>query len=63
MASVEIPRGSHPRSVSNTKLAAAWRNDVECPSVRRGEEAEMGLPGLIRTVVLLGLGTLWLLVA
>ena len=41
--------------------SAAWRNEVERPSVRRGEEAEMGLPGLIRTVVLLGLGTLWLL--
>ena len=34
---------------------------MERPSVRRGEEAEMGLLGLIRTVVLLGLGALWLL--
>jgi hypothetical protein len=57
-------RGSHPRFVSGTKLSqSAWRNDVERRSIRRGEEAEMGLPGLIRTAVLLGLGTLWLLVA
>ena len=38
-------------------------NEVECRNVTRDVEANMGLPGLIRTAVLIGMGTLWLLVA
>jgi hypothetical protein len=36
---------------------------VGCRNVTRDVEANMGLPGLIRTAVLIGMGTLWLLVA
>jgi len=55
---------SRPRFVSGPELdhASTW-NESSNRYVRRDEEADMGLPGLIRTAVLIGMGTLWLLIA